>query len=96
MAKWICTRCGECCRHIGNIPALSGFAREDGSCRFLTEDNLCGIYEKRPLVCNVAGIYGEFFKDVPEEIFYEKTAEACKKLQNAIVSSHEDREPSEH
>ena len=60
------------------------------------DDNLCTIYEKRPTICNVAKVYEEFFSNVPEEIFYEKTAEACKKLQNAIVSSHEDREPSEH
>ena len=91
MAKWVCTRCGECCRHIGHIPALADFAREDGSCKFLGEDNLCTIYEERPTICNVAKVYEEFFKyRVPEEIFYEKTAEACKKLQKGIVSYHED------
>ena len=70
---------------------MKQYANDDGSCKFLGEDNLCTIYEERPTICNVAKVYEEFFKDkVPEEIFYEKTAEACKKLQNAIVSYHED------
>lgn len=70
---------------------MKQYANDDGSCKFLGEDNLCTIYEERPTICNVAKVYDEFFKDkVPEEIFYEKTAEACKKLQNAIVSYHED------
>ena len=95
--SWVCTKCGECCRHIGHIPSMKGYAGEDGACKFLGEDNLCTIYEKRPPVCNVAKVYETFFKDkVPEEIFYEKTAEACRLLQKGIVSSHEDREPSEH
>lgn len=88
---WVCTKCGECCRHVGNIPSMRKYADDSGACKFLGEDNLCTIYERRPTICNVAKVYEEFFKDtVPEEVFYEKTAEACKKLQNAIVSSHED------
>ena len=78
---WVCTKCGECCRHIGNIPALAGYALEDGSCRFL-EGNLCSIYDRRPTVCNVGKIYEEFFRGkVSEEEFYEKNAEACQELQ---------------
>lgn len=88
---WTCTKCGECCRHIGHIPSMKKYAKEDGSCKFLGEDNLCTIYEERPTICNVAKVYEQFFNDtVPEEIFYEKTQEACEKLQKGIVSSYED------
>jgi Fe-S-cluster containining protein len=47
--KWVCTKCGACCRIVGvAVPELD---RGDGACRHLTEENLCGIYEKRPLLC---------------------------------------------
>ena len=70
---------------------MKKYAKEDGSCKFLGEDNLCTIYEERPTICNVAKVYEQFFKDtVPEEIFYEKTQEACENLQKGIVSYHED------
>ena len=65
-------------------------ARPDGSCHFLTPDNLCGIYERRPLICNVARVYAEYFSDtMTEERFYEITEEACEKLRNEIVSKEE-------
>lgn len=70
---------------------MKQYADDSGACKFLGEDNLCTIYERRPTICNVAKVYEEFFKDtVPEEVFYEKTAEACEKLQKGIVSGHED------
>ena len=91
--EWKCDMCGECCRHVGHIPALREFAREDGSCSFL-EGNLCSIYDHRPPICNVRGIYERFFKgQVPEEVFFEKTAQACAELKRGIVSSHADTEP---
>jgi Fe-S-cluster containining protein len=93
MTKWKCNMCGECCRHVDRVPALREFAKEDGSCSFL-EGNKCSIYDHRPLVCNVRGIYERFFKgQVPEDLFYEKTAQACAELQKGIVSDHEHNEP---
>ena len=37
--KFDCSCCGACCRTI--------------KCRFLTEDNKCEIYDKRPVMCSV-------------------------------------------
>ncbi len=34
-----CLRCGCCCRNAG--------------CKYLTKDNLCAIYETRPILCRV-------------------------------------------
>jgi Fe-S-cluster containining protein len=31
-----------------------GWADEGGPCKFLTEDNLCAIYETRPDICHVS------------------------------------------
>ena len=36
---FLCQACGACCRVI--------------SCKYLTSDNKCSIYEKRPIVCRV-------------------------------------------
>lgn len=78
---WICTKCGNCCRHVGDVPSMAGFAKENGSCKFLA-NNICTIYENRPPICNVAWVYEHFFKGkVTEEEFYAKTEEACAKLR---------------
>ena len=61
---------------------MAQYAKEDGSCKFLGEDNLCQIYPDRPPICNVAWVYDNFFKGmVSETEFYAKTQEACDKLQ---------------
>ena len=64
-----CTKCGACCRkfyvssynnftrHILNkelgedLPPLP--TKEDGSCYHLQEDNTCGIYDSRPVICRL-------------------------------------------
>lgn len=82
MARWVCTKCGQCCRHVGEVPSMKEYAKDDGTCKFLGEDNLCMIYDKRPPICNVAWVYENFFKDkVSEDEFYARTQEACDKLQ---------------
>lgn len=66
---------------------MEEYAKEDGSCKFLGEDNLCMIYDKRPPICNVAWVYENFFKDkVSEAEFYARTQDACDKLG---VESHQ-------
>ena len=80
--NWVCTKCGQCCRHVGEVPSMAQYAKEDGSCKFLTEDNLCAIYSDRPPICRVDWVFENFFKaTVSEDEFYEKTLEACKQLQ---------------
>ena len=61
---------------------MKEYAKDDGTCKFLGEDNLCMIYDKRPPICNVAWVYENFFKDkVSEDEFYARTQAACDKLQ---------------
>lgn len=61
---------------------MKEYADDDGTCKFLGEDNLCMIYDKRPPICNVAWVYENFFKDkVSEAEFYARTQDACDKLQ---------------
>lgn len=80
---WVCTKCGECCRHVGEVKGMEEFARPDGACVFLTDDNLCSIYDNRPLICNVSKVYETFFKDsMSENDFYKITQDACDKLKS--------------
>jgi len=56
-----CTKCGCCCRKIERLKAylsddiLDPFYfpyKIEGGCEML-RDNLCSVYEKRPLLCNI-------------------------------------------
>lgn len=65
-----CTKCGACCRVL---PAKFGkyygiYTKPDGSCVFLTPDNLCSNYEQRPDVCRI-------------QSDYERNAVCCNLLQ---------------
>ncbi|MCA1828370.1 MAG: YkgJ family cysteine cluster protein [Myxococcales bacterium] len=43
-----CTKCGACCV----APDISSLGKPLGiRCTHLTDDNLCGIYERRPRIC---------------------------------------------
>jgi Fe-S-cluster containining protein len=42
-------RCGDAYAYV----AITFAAHNLGTCRFLTKDNLCGIYDRRPLVCQI-------------------------------------------
>lgn len=83
MAEWAgfpCARCGECCRHVNLVPELAEYDRGDGVCIKL-RGNLCGIYETRPPVCRVDGIYEErFVGQYSREEFYRLNLAVCREL----------------
>lgn len=50
----------------------------------LTEDNLCGIYETRPVVCNVDKTYEVYFARVMSKSEFEQAnRQVCKTLQES-------------
>jgi len=78
--NFVCEKCGMCCKTLQHISDLSKFDRGDGVCIYL-KDNLCSIYENRPLLCNVSEMYNNFFKtsmSAEEFIFVNK--QACKQI----------------
>ena len=93
MDKFPCTQCGLCCKQVGKALQanfqdplttflLSKFpykAKEDGSCEML-KDNLCTVYEDRPLICNIK-LLSKFFNGTTEE-YYRIVAEVCNKSIN--------------
>jgi len=66
--KFECEQCGLCCKKV--------------NCMYLTKDNLCSIYETRPLVCDVEKSYKVFFADkMSKEVYNKMNREICITLQ---------------
>lgn len=82
---FVCDQCGECCRNLDKSPLYAELDRGDGVCKYLA-GNLCGIYEKRPLICRVDSCYEEFFKqEMTKEEFYSLNYQVCKRLKNHLL-----------
>lgn len=65
-----CEKCGLCCKKV--------------NCMHLTKDNLCSIYENRPLVCNVDKTYDVFFARVmSKQEFEQMNRKVCVTLQES-------------
>jgi Fe-S-cluster containining protein len=75
-----CVRCGLCCQQLNFIPFLSDYNRGDGICCHL-KNNLCSIYNKRPIICNVENAYNKYFKRImTKNDFIKINLEVCLKL----------------
>lgn len=76
-----CDKCGACCRNLDKSQLYKDLDRGDGVCRYLQE-NLCMIYNERPILCRVDECYNYFFKDIMSlEEYYQLNYEACKNLK---------------
>ena len=77
-----CKQCGSCCRHLDRSELYKDLDRGDGVCIYL-RDNLCSIYEDRPLLCRIEESYNEVFSEVyTREEYYRLNEEACRYLQS--------------
>lgn len=81
---FICDCCGLCCKNLNKSDLYADLDRGDGICSFFNEENnLCNIYEKRPLKCNVDKLYDACFKEnMTREEYYKVNYEACEMLKN--------------
>lgn len=70
--------CGLCCKHVDQVPQIRHLANPDGSCRHLTSDNQCGIYDARPDICNNAWVKAYAFQDISQAEFEERTILVCR------------------
>jgi len=76
-----CNKCGKCCRNLKNNIIYSYLDRGDGVCKYL-EDNLCSVYNDRPILCRVDDCYNLFFKDIyTKEEFYRLNKNICNNLK---------------
>lgn len=75
-----CSKCGQCCQNLKGVELYSDLDRGDGICKFLKE-NLCSIYENRPIICRIDESYDLYFKDsYTKEEYYELNHRACEAL----------------
>ena len=79
--KFECDKCGLCCKNIRYSDFSTELDRGDGVCKYL-QGNLCGIYDERPIFCNVEAYYEKYLsKNVDREEFYRKNRAVCDMLK---------------
>lgn len=80
-----CDMCGECCRHVDKVPEASSLDRGDGVCKYLTDKNLCSIYNSRPNLCRGEYLYHTKFSGMSVDEYYAMMYELCKKLKKGVL-----------
>lgn len=76
-----CDKCGLCCSHIGGVDLYKDLDRGDGVCMYLKE-NLCSIYESRPLLCRVDESWEQIFSaEMSREDYYKLNYKGCMALK---------------
>ena len=60
---FLCDQCGKCCEKVHTSEVYRYLADETGKCKYL-KNNLCSIYETRPLICRVDEMYETYYKEV--------------------------------
>ena len=79
--RFPCNGCGLCCENIGHINELTSYDRGDSVCKFL-KDKQCSIYNDRPLICQIDGMYEHvFYEHFSKEEYYFENLKACKQMQ---------------
>jgi len=65
---------------LRHIPILSEYDKGNGVCRYLV-NNLCSIYENRPLICNTEKMYLSYFREkMTENEFVTMNMEGCVQI----------------
>ena len=77
-----CTACGKCCRKVGYSHQTKFLDRGDSVCMHLNEDNnLCNIYDTRPIVCRVYDYHQQYLSDkISWSDFIQINTKICLKL----------------
>jgi Fe-S-cluster containining protein len=82
-----CNGCGACCKSVRLAPETAWLDRGDGVCtHFDMASARCAIYEQRPDVCNVRGMYERHYRAGMEwPAFVELNLAACEQLRRIIT-----------
>lgn len=76
-----CDKCGQCCRNLKKSSLYNSLHNGDGVCRYL-ENNLCSIYEDRPLLCRVDESYKQIFSHLMTyEQYLKLNYDSCENLK---------------
>ena len=77
---FLCSKCGACCLVAGKRGMPD---RGDGACVYLDKNNLCSIYDKRPIECRVKESGENIKKNNPGfsiKDYYKLNTLACHQL----------------
>ncbi len=78
---FVCDKCGLCCKNLKNNDLYSDLDRGDGVCKYL-KDNLCSIYDHRPLKCNTDKFYEKYLADKISKVDFDiANYKACQFLK---------------
>lgn len=76
-----CDMCGQCCKNLYLSEFYSDLDRGDGTCKHLF-NNLCSIYDNRPLKCRIDECYEKHFKkSLSKDEYYKANYDICKLLK---------------
>lgn len=80
--EYKCIKCGLCCRNLDYSDLYLDLHNGNGICFYLDQKtNLCSIYYKRPILCNIDLCYKMFFlESYTLSEFYALNYEGCKNL----------------
>ena len=83
-----CDMCGLCCQHVSLSDIYKHLDRGDGVCRYYEDETqMCSIYDRRPIICNVEVFYEHFMKRIMSKgLFFEMNYRICEKLKNETNS----------
>lgn len=77
-----CDKCGLCCKSLAGNPIYADLDRGDGICKYLV-NNLCSIYDARPLLCRIDEAYNVIFKYyMSKEEYYANNYKMCNMLKS--------------
>lgn len=80
--KFICDKCGLCCRSLKGVELYKDLDDGTGICKFLDKNtNLCTIYNQRPEKCNVEAMYKYFSDVMTYEEYIKANIKTCKQLR---------------
>jgi len=81
--KFKCSKCGACCRNLDKSIHFAEYHKGDGVCMYFDIDsNLCTIYDKRPLLCNIDEAYYVYFENyMTRDEYYVQNYNACEVLR---------------
>ena len=85
-----CTKCGCCCKRVGLAAKLVEgtefefpFGWDDtGKCEKLGIDDLCTVYDDRPIICNIDKLMSVL--DVNKDEYYKLNIESCNKMMDDL------------
>ena len=86
-----CDMCGLCCQRVGLSNVYKHLDRGDHVCRYYEDDtHRCGIYDERPIICNVEAFYENHMKEkMSKEKFFELNYSVCENLKAEYIKGKE-------